>query len=68
MSNLLDGLKPFEDSYYGGVEGCWFDFGGLYGPKAIYRAERAWLGRQDWIRTQFSVTSQAFGSMQMGQR
>ena len=41
MSDLLGGLKPFEDSYYDGVGGCWFDFGDLDAPKAIDRAERA---------------------------
>ena len=68
MSNLLGGLKPFEDLYYDGVQRCWFDFGGRYASGAIYRAERAWLERRDWIRTQFSLTSQPFGSMQIGQR
>ena len=67
MSDLLGGLKPFEASYYDGVGGCWFDFEDLDAPKAIDRAERAWLERRAWVCAQLLITSQPFGRMQIGQ-
>ena len=50
MRILLHGLKPFEDSFYDGVEGCGFDFGGADASKAIYRAEPGWNAATGYAR------------------